>query len=78
MYFDPVTEVPRPVSLDDAYALAELPNWQKLVQPAIAKLVSLSHTCFPGYRPIVVEYCRIIGLPREKMLTIRRKLTGEE
>ncbi len=61
MYFDPVTEVPRPVSLDDAYALAELPNWQKLVQPAIAKLVSLSHTCFPGYRPIVVEYCRIIG-----------------
>ena len=26
----------------------------------------------------VEEYCRIIGLPREKMLTIRRKLTGEE
>ena len=61
MYFDPATEVPRPVSLDDAYALAELPNWQKLVQPALSKLVSLSHTCFPGYRPIVVEYCRIIG-----------------
>ena len=26
----------------------------------------------------VEEYCRIIGLPREKMLAIRRKLTGEE
>lgn len=61
MYFDPETEVPRPVSLDDAYALVELPNWRKLVQPAIARLVSLSHTCFPGYRSIVTEYCRIIG-----------------
>ena len=26
----------------------------------------------------VEEYCRIIALPREKMLAIRRKLTGEE
>ena len=26
----------------------------------------------------VEEYCRIIGLPREKMLAIRRKLTGED
>ncbi len=61
MYFDPETEVPRPVSVDDAYALVELPNWRKLVQPAIARLVALSHTCFPGYRPIVTEYCRVIG-----------------
>ena len=61
MYFDPVTEVPRPVSLEDAYALAELPNWQKQVQPNITRLVALSHTCFPGYRPIITEYCRIIG-----------------
>ena len=61
MYFDPVTEVPRPVGLDDAYALAELPNWQKQVQPNIARLVALSHTCFPGYRPIITEYCRILG-----------------
>ena len=61
MYFDPVTEIPRPVELDDAYALAELPNWQKQVQPNIARLVSLSHTCFPGYRPIITEYCRILG-----------------
>ena len=60
MYFDPETEVPRPVSLDDAYALTELPNWQKLVQPAIARLVSLSYTCFPGYRPIITEYCKVI------------------
>lgn len=61
MYFDPVTETPRPVSLDNAYALVELPNWRRLVQPAIARLVALSHTCFPGYRPIITEYCRIIG-----------------
>ena len=61
MYFAPQTEVPRPVSLDDVYALVELPNWRKLVQPAIARLVALSHTCFPGYRSIVTEYCRVIG-----------------
>lgn len=60
-YFDPETEVPRPVSLDDAYALVELPNWQKLVQPAIERLVAMSHTCFPGYRPIITEYCRVIS-----------------
>ena len=58
---DPETEIPRPVSMDDAYALVELPNWRKLVQPGIARLVSLSHTCFPGYRPIITEYCRVIG-----------------
>ena len=61
MYFDPETEVPRPVSVDDAYTLLELPNWRKLVQPAIARLVSLSYTCFPGYRSIITEYCRVIG-----------------
>lgn len=61
MYFDPETEVPRPVSLDDAYALVELPNWQRQVQPAIARLIALSHTCFPGYRAIITEYCRVIG-----------------
>lgn len=60
-YFDPETEIPRPVSLDDAYALVELPNWQKLVQPAIERLVAMSHTCFPGYRPIITEYCRVIN-----------------
>lgn len=61
MYFDPDTEVPRPVSLDDAYALTELPNWKRLVEPAITRLVALSHTCFPGYRSIITEYCRVIG-----------------
>ena len=61
MYFDPETEIPRPVSVDDAYALLELPNWRKLVQPAIARLVSLSYTCFPGYRSIITEYCRVLG-----------------
>lgn len=61
MHFDPVTKVPHPVMLDDAYALVEVPDWKELVQPALERLVALSHTCFPGYRPIIVEYCRIIG-----------------
>ena len=61
MYFDPETETPRPVMLDDAYSLIELPNWQNLAEPALERLVAMSHTCFPGYRPIITEYCRIIG-----------------
>ncbi len=61
MYFDPESEIPQPVSLDNARELVKLPNWQKLVQPAMARLVSLSYTCFPGYRPIITEYCRLIG-----------------
>lgn len=60
MYFDPETQVPRPVSIDDAYALTDIPNWKKLVQPALNQLVALSHTCFPGYRSIITEYCRVI------------------
>ncbi len=59
-YFDPETQIPRPVSLDDAYALVEIPDWKKQVQPALTQLVSLSHICFPGYRSIITEYCRII------------------
>lgn len=59
-YFDSESQIPRPVSLDDAYALVEIPNWQKQIQPALTQLVSLSHICFPGYRSIITEYCRII------------------
>ncbi|MBR2145737.1 MAG: hypothetical protein IJ956_09380 [Akkermansia sp.] len=59
-YFDPDTQVPRPVSIDEVYALMELPNWQKLVNPAVGRLVALSHLCFPGHRPIITEYCRVI------------------
>ena len=61
MYFDPETEVPRPVSMDNAYALVELPYWQKLIEPGLERLVAMSYTCFPGYRPVVTEYCRILG-----------------
>ncbi|MBR1982589.1 MAG: hypothetical protein IKA23_07550 [Akkermansia sp.] len=61
MYFDPETEIPCPVLLDDVYTLVELPNWRKLATPAIERLVALSHTCFPGYRPIITEYCRVIS-----------------
>ena len=60
-FMDPETEIPRQVSVDDVYALVELPDWKKLVQPVSGRLVRLMHTCFPGYRPIVSEYSRIIN-----------------
>lgn len=61
MYYDPDTERHRPVSIDEVYALVELPDWQKLVRPAVERLLNLSHKCFPGYRPMIHEYCRIFG-----------------
>ncbi len=61
IYFDPETELPVSISLDDAYTLVEIPNWRKLAGPAVERLVSLSHTCFPGYRAIITEYCRVIA-----------------
>ncbi len=59
-WFDPATGTPRPVAADDVYTLVELPNWQKLIGPVVGRLVALSYTCFPGHRPIITEYCRII------------------
>ena len=61
MYFDAETETPRPVNADDVYALTALPEWRKHMRPCVDRLTELSHRCFPGYRPIITEYCRAIG-----------------
>ena len=61
MYYDPDTERHRPVALDEVYTLVELQDWQKMIRPAIRRLLNLSHKCFPGYRPMIHEYCRILG-----------------
>ncbi|MGN0837310.1 MAG: hypothetical protein ACI4OS_07705 [Akkermansia sp.] len=60
MYFDPETETPRPLSVDNVYALTEQPRWQSLLRPCLDRLMQLSLRCFPGYRPIVAEYCRVV------------------
>lgn len=61
VYFDDELEAVRTLSLDNVYRLRELPDWQKRLRPCIERLVALSATCFPGYRPIVTEYCRVLG-----------------
>lgn len=61
MEYDEVTATPRPVSADDVYALTALPDWQKQMRPCVDRLMDLSQRCFPGYRPIVTEYCRAIA-----------------
>ena len=60
IWFDPETETPRPLQLDNVYELLSHENWRDLVQPAIERLVGLSSFCFPEYRPIIAEYCRVI------------------
>lgn len=61
VYFDDELNMARSVSLDNVYRLRELPDWEHRLQPCIERLVALSATCFPGYRPIVTEYCRVLG-----------------
>lgn len=61
VYFDDELGIVRTVSLDNVYRLRELPDWQKSLRPCVERLVGLSATCFPGYRPIVIEYSRVLG-----------------
>lgn len=61
IYYDPETETPRPIQLDNVYELLEQENWRDLVQPNVERLVALSSFCFPEYRPIIAEYCRVIA-----------------
>lgn len=61
VYFDPETESARTVSIDNAYELMEVPEWESLLRPNIERLVSLSATAFPAYRQIVIEYCRVLS-----------------
>lgn len=61
IYYDPETETPRPIQLDNVYELLQQENWRDLVQPNVERLVALSSYCFPEYRPIIAEYCRVIA-----------------
>ncbi len=61
MYYDEESATPLPVNADDVYTLTAIPDWQKQMRPCVDRLMELSHRCFPGYRPIITEYCRAIG-----------------
>ena len=61
VYFDPETETARTVSIDNAYELVEVPDWENLLRPNIERLVALSATAFPAYRQIVIDYCRVLS-----------------
>ena len=61
VYFDPETETARTVSIDNAYELMQVPDWETLLRPNIERLVALSATAFPAYRQIVIDYCRVLS-----------------
>lgn len=61
VYFDDETQTPRSVSMDNVYALMELPEWPVRVQGQVQRLVKLQHFCFPGYRPVLHEYCNVMA-----------------
>ncbi len=61
MYYDEDSATPLPVNADDVYTLTAIPDWKKQMRPCVERLMELSHRCFPGYRPIITEYCRAIG-----------------
>lgn len=59
--YDEESGTPHPVSVDDLYSLTALPDWRTQMRPCVDRLMELSVNCFPGYRPIITEYCRAIG-----------------
>ncbi len=61
MVYDEESLLPRPMNLEDTYALVRLPGWQKLVGGNVEQLMMLSQRCFPGYRLIITEYCRAVA-----------------
>lgn len=61
LYYNPYTRTPEPVSVDNLYALVELPDWREQMRPCIERLMELNLRCFPGYRAILMEYARAIG-----------------
>jgi hypothetical protein len=56
--YDAETQLPRNLSADNVYALLELPEWRAQIRPLVDRLMQLNLHCFPGYRAIIVEYCR--------------------
>lgn len=61
IYYNPHTRTPEPVSVDNVYALTELPDWREQMRPCVDRLMELNLRCFPGYRPILMEYARAIA-----------------
>lgn len=61
IHYDEDTQTPLPISLDDVEAAVSLPDWQAQSRRVLDQLVHLSIRCFPGYRPIIAEYCRMIA-----------------
>lgn len=61
LHYNKETRTSYPVSVHNAYALVEVPEWRAQMQPCIDRLVQLSIHAFPGYRPIIAEYMRAIG-----------------
>ena len=59
--YDKETRTSRPVSLDNAYAVVEVPDWRAQMKPLSERLVELSVHAFPGYRPIILEYQRLVA-----------------
>lgn len=59
--YDKETLQPHPISVDNIYELLELPDWKTRITPCVKKLMELHMRCFPGYRAIIMEYCRALN-----------------
>lgn len=73
IHYDETSHAPIPISLDDVELAVSLPDWQAQSRRVLDQLVHLSIRCFPGYRPIITEYCRMIaalqnGMPAENAI----------
>ncbi|MBE6417677.1 MAG: hypothetical protein E7033_04335 [Akkermansiaceae bacterium] len=61
LQYDQETRTSRPISLDNAYALLEVPDWRTQMKPLMERLAELSIHAFPGYQPIIREYQHVVS-----------------
>lgn len=75
IYYDAGSRTPIPVSVDDVEQATAIPDWKAQSRRVLDQLVRLSVRCFPEYRQIITEYCRVIaalqhGLPPEEAIEL--------
>ncbi|MEG0142910.1 MAG: hypothetical protein RSA21_02340 [Akkermansia sp.] len=62
LQYNEETRVSRQLQLDNLDEILKLPDLQRQLRNVVNNLIYLGNRCFPTYKPIIVEYTKIIAL----------------
>ncbi|MEG1259013.1 MAG: hypothetical protein RSD12_08280, partial [Akkermansia sp.] len=62
LQYNEKTRVSSQLQLDNLDEILKLPDLQKQLRNVVNNLIYLGNRCFPTYKPIIVEYTKIIAL----------------